>query len=213
MPPSPSRSPRRFRPCASTERSSMWAWTTSANIVSWCRSRTSAARKSRGRSSASARCSPVNVTHIRFPSTSCRRAALRNASAAEALRRESTADLALDVDEAQEFRASAGIVSKCAEHFARHHRYPALVYAARRHALMNGVDDDAYAARLQHVVDACGDLRGELLLDLEAARIAFDHAREFADSDDAVGRQVADVRPSDDGRHVMFAKRLEIDVA
>ena len=58
---------------------------------------------------------------------------------------------------------------------------------------------------LQHVVDAVRDLRGQLLLHLEAARVGVDHARELADADDLVGRQVADVRAADDRRHVVLA--------
>ena len=89
---------------------------------------------------------------------------------------------ALDVDEAQELRARAGVGAECAEHFAGDHGHAALVHAARRHALMNGVDDHADAARLEHLVDAGCDLRGELFLHLEAARIAVDHARQLADA-------------------------------
>ena len=43
--------------------------------------------------------------------------------------------------------------------------------------------------RLQHRLDAVGDLRGHLLLHLEAPRERFDHARELADAHHlAVGR-------------------------
>ena len=58
-----------------------------------------------------------------------------------------------------------------------------------------------------------GDLRGHLLLHLEAAREDVDHARELADADDLVGRQVADMGAADDRRHVVLAVRLELDVA
>jgi hypothetical protein len=66
---------------------------------------------------------------------------------------------------------------------------------------------------LQGVFDAVGDLRGELFLHLEAAGEAVDHAGQLADADDAVGRQIADVRAADDRRHVMLAVALELDVA
>ncbi len=58
-----------------------------------------------------------------------------------------------------------------------------------------------------------GDLRGEFLLHLETAREAVDHARQLADPDDPIARQIADVRAPDDGRHVMLAERFERDVA
>ncbi len=57
------------------------------------------------------------------------------------------------------------------------------------------------------------DLRGQLLLHLQAAREDFDDAGELGDADDAVGRQVADMRAADDRRHVVFAVRSEFDVA
>ena len=45
------------------------------------------------------------------------------------------------------------------------------------------------AARLQHALDAMGDLRGERLLHLQSARERLDHPRELADADDgAVGQ-------------------------
>ena len=78
---------------------------------------------------------------------------------------------------------------------------------------MHGVHHHADPARLEHRGDAVGDLRGELLLHLQAPRIAVDHARELADADHLVGGQVADMHPSDDGRHVVLTVRLEADVA
>ncbi len=61
---------------------------------------------------------------------------------------------AFDVDEAQELGARAGIGTESADMLAGHHRHPALVHAARRHALMDRVDDDADSAGLEHFVDA-----------------------------------------------------------
>ena len=78
---------------------------------------------------------------------------------------------------------------------------------------MRGVDDHADTARLEHHVDAVGDLRGQFLLHLEAPRIRIDDTRELADADDLVGRQVADMGAADDRRHVVFAERFEFDVA
>ena len=92
-------------------------------------------------------------------------------------------------------------------------RHAALVHAARGHAFVRGLDHHADAARLQHVVDAVGDLRGHLFLHLEAARIGLDHARQLADADDLAVGQVADVRAADDRRHVVLAMAFELDVA
>ena len=74
-------------------------------------------------------------------------------------------------------------------------------------------DHHAHAARLEHLGDAVGDLRGELLLHLKAPRVAVHDARELADAHHLVGRQVADVHAPDDRRHVVLAVRLEGDVA
>ncbi len=77
---------------------------------------------------------------------------------------------------------------------------------------MNRVDHDSYAARLEHLVDAAGNLRGKLFLHLEAAGVAIDHARQLADAHHAIGGQVADMGAADDRRHVMFAERFERDI-
>jgi len=61
--------------------------------------------------------------------------------------------------------------------------------------------------------DALRDLRGQLLLHLEAPRIALDHACELADADDLAIGQVADVGLADDRRHMVLAMALELDVA
>src|SRR6476661_4378505 len=65
---------------------------------------------------------------------------------------------------------------------------------------------------MQMLPDRVGDLRGQPLLDLEAPSEAVQHARELADADDAVLRQVGDRRLADDRRHVVLAMRLERDV-
>ncbi len=85
--------------------------------------------------------------------------------------------------------------------------------AAGGHALVHGVDHHADPARLEHVRDAVGDLRGELLLHLQPPRVAVDHARELADAHHLAAGEIADVHPSDHRRHVVLAVRLEGDVA
>jgi len=46
------------------------------------------------------------------------------------------------------------------------------MHAARGHALVRGIDDDADSARLQHILDGIGDLGGQFLLDLQPAGIS-----------------------------------------
>jgi hypothetical protein len=76
-----------------------------------------------------------------------------------------------------------------------------------------GLDDDRDAARLQHVVDRVGDLRRQLLLDLQPARIGIHDPRKLADADDAPVRQIGDVRAPDDRHHVVLAMAFHPDVA
>ncbi len=85
--------------------------------------------------------------------------------------------------------------------------------AARGHAFVRADHDHADATRLQHLLDAARDLRGHFFLDLEAARIGFDHAREFRDPDHCTIGDVADVGLADDRRHVVLAMAFVFDVA
>ena len=85
--------------------------------------------------------------------------------------------------------------------------------SAGRHALVHSLHNDGYAFRLQHVLDAVGNLRCHLFLYLESTCECFDDARQFADTDHLALRQITDVRFADDRRHVMFAVRMEGDVA
>src|SRR5690606_25601999 len=106
--------------------------------------------------------------------------------------------LAAHFDEAQELGAGARVLAEAAEHLGGHPRPAALVDAAGGHALVRALDHHAHADRLQHVLDALGDLRGHLLLHLEAARVGLDHARQLADAHHLARRQVADVDLADD---------------
>lgn len=56
-------------------------------------------------------------------------------------------------------------------------------------------------------------LGSEPLLYLEAICIAVQHTSQFRDADYAVARQICDVRFALDRRHVMFAMRMERNVA
>src|SRR5262245_36013766 len=98
-----------------------------------------------------------------------------------------------DIDELQEFRPRAGILPERARHSAGHHRYATLVYASGRHAFMDCIHNDTDTARLEHVIDAVGDLGCQLLLNLESPGIALDDPCELADTHHLVGRQIADV--------------------
>jgi len=89
---------------------------------------------------------------------------------------------------------------------------PGLMHAARRHALVRRLDDDRDALRLQHLLQRVRDLHRHLLLDLQALRIDVDEPRELRDADDAMARQVGDVRAADDRHHVVLAIALDAHV-
>src|SRR5688572_22311712 len=81
---------------------------------------------------------------------------------------------AVAVDEPQELGARACVFAESSKHLAGDHGDAALVHAACGHALMSRIDHHGDTAWFQHAVDAVCDLCSELLLDLEAARIAID---------------------------------------
>ena len=80
-----------------------------------------------------------------------------------------------------------------AQHAAGDHGHPGLVDATGGHALVCGLDHHGDTARLQHLLDRVGDLRGELLLDLQALGIALHHPGELADPHYPPMRQIGHV--------------------
>src|SRR3569833_382114 len=116
------------------------------------------------------------------------------------------------IHELQKLHTGAGVLAERPGHPAGHHRNTALVDTACGHALVSCVNHDSHPTRLEHIVDAVRDLRGQLFLDLKTTRVAFDDTRELADPNFLVGRQVADVRAADDRGHVMLSMGLEGDV-
>ena len=62
------------------------------------------------------------------------------------------------------------------------------------------------------VIKRVGDLRGELLLDLQAAREDIDDARDFREPDHFPVRDVSDMRFADKRQQMMFAHRVKLDV-
>ena len=94
----------------------------------------------------------------------------------------------------------------------RHRRRTGLVDAADRHAHVLGLDHHRDAARLEDLFDRGGDLRGEMLLRLQAVRIDIDQPRQLRQADDPVGRHVGDMRLAVERHHVVFAVRIELDV-
>ena len=69
---------------------------------------------------------------------------------------------------------------------------PGFAHAAHRCAQVRRLDDDAHAERLQPLHEQVRDLLGEALLDLEAAGVHVDDARDLGQADDAAVGDVGD---------------------
>ncbi len=88
-----------------------------------------------------------------------------------------------------------------------------LLDAAHGHAGVLGLHDDHHADGLEAVEERVGDLGGQALLHLQAAREGLDEARELRQPDDAPAlRDVGEVAPPDEGREVVLAERGEVNV-
>ena len=84
--------------------------------------------------------------------------------------------------------------------------------AAHHHAQMAGLDDHADALRLDGVLDRLGDLRGQALLNLQAAREDFDEARNFAQADHFSVGDVGHVHLAKKRQQVVLAQAEHLDV-
>jgi len=78
---------------------------------------------------------------------------------------------------------------------------------------MYGIDHDANTPGFQDGLNTVGDLSRQFFLNLQSPGKRFDHACEFADADDFLVRQVADMCDADYRRHVVFAVRFESNIA
>ncbi len=85
--------------------------------------------------------------------------------------------------------------------------------AAHRHAGVLGLEHHGDAARLEDLLDRGRDLRGQVLLRLQAPRIDVDQPRDLGQAHHALGRHIGDVRLAGERHHVVLAVRIERDVA
>ena len=113
----------------------------------------------------------------------------------------------------EQLPAGARVVAEGAQHATGHHRHPRLVDPARGHALVLRLDDHRHAARIEHLLDRVGDLRGQLFLDLQPLGIGVDQPGQLADAHHAPVRQIGHVGAPDDRHHVVLAIALQPDVA
>ena len=79
------------------------------------------------------------------------------------------------------------------------------MHASRCHAFVRRLNHNAHAMGFESRVEAIGDLRRHLFLNLQAARKCIDQTGQLGDADHSVAWQITDVNASDDRRDVMLA--------
>src|SRR3954447_9105934 len=91
------------------------------------------------------------------------------------------------------------------EDVRRGHDRPWFPDAAHDRAEVGRFHDDAYALRLEAVLEELGDLLRQPLLDLEPAGIRLDDPRDLRQTDDPAPRDVADRGRPEERQEVVLA--------
>src|SRR5271169_5434595 len=84
--------------------------------------------------------------------------------------------------------------------------------AAHHHAQMARLDDYADALRFDRILDRLRNLRGEALLNLQAAREGVDEARYFAQADHLSIWNIGHMHLAKERQEVMLAQAEHFDV-
>ena len=74
------------------------------------------------------------------------------------------------------------------------------------------LDDDRDPERMQRLLDAVADLYGQALLDLEPAGVGLHDASDLAQSGNLSVRNVCHMSLADEGAHMVFAHRVQLDI-
>ena len=77
---------------------------------------------------------------------------------------------------------------------------------------MLAFEHDHHAGRIEVIVQGVRDLVGQALLDLQAAREHIHDARDLAQADDFLARDIGDMRLADKGQHMVLAHRRVVDI-
>src|ERR1700674_416197 len=115
-------------------------------------------------------------------------------------------------DQRQEFSSRFFFVAEAAEHGRRYRGRMLFLDAAHHHAQMAGLDDYADALRFDGVLDRLRNLRGQPLLDLQAARERFDEARYFAQADNFSVWDISHVHLAKKRQKMVLAQAEHFDV-
>src|SRR5882757_9143128 len=137
----------------------------------------------------------------------------RHGQVSRAVSRINFARLPLPSHHGQETRLLRRVVAEHAGEAAGEGRRTVLGNAAYRHAGMLGLDHDRNATRLEDLVDRGRDLRGQMLLGLQAAGKDVGEACQLGEPDHPFDRRIGDMRLAIERHHVVLALRRELDVA
>ena len=117
------------------------------------------------------------------------------------------------VQQVEELHAGAGILPKRAEHRTRGRGRVLLLDPSHDHAEMGRLEHDAYAQRVELLLNDRGNLVREPLLHLQPAAEHVDDARDLAEPHHLAARHVGDVALAEEGQQVVLAEAVEVDVA
>jgi len=115
-------------------------------------------------------------------------------------------------DEGEKFTPGLRIGPKRPQHATRHHHDALFLDASCRHAMMRRLDHHTDPARMDNLIQRISDLRSHFLLDLQAPCLDIHDARQFADPNDALIRQIANMYAADYRRHVMFTMGADFNI-
>jgi hypothetical protein len=115
-------------------------------------------------------------------------------------------------DQGEELGSGFFFLAETAEHRGRHGGGVLLLDSAHHHAQVAGFDDNADALGFDYFLDGFGDLGGEALLNLQAAREELDEARDFAEADNTSVGDVGNVDFAEEREQVMLAETEHLDI-
>src|SRR3990172_2717034 len=97
-------------------------------------------------------------------------------------------------------------------HGACHHSRIGSLDASHRGAKVQAFDNNSNAVRLHSRINEVGDLPGHALLNLQPAGKHVDDARNLGQADHALQWQVGYMCTAEEGKHVVLAQTIELNV-
>src|SRR5262249_55203857 len=116
-------------------------------------------------------------------------------------------------DQAEELLSRAGVRPEDPAEGAGNGPGILFLDAPHHHTEVFGFDDHAYAARSKNLFHRGRDLLGQPLLHLEPPGKYIDYSRQLGQPHDPAVRDVGDMGPPEERKHVVLAETVELDVA